>query len=301
MRIFQRTAIPGGSHRRFRCNDTQAAGGRHASVLHNFSGLLCIALLLSACSTPPARSDKTLAPSASTDAVRVERVDREFALDKSIHKIDIINRYGEINIKRHDEAEVGVHAVIQRLPPDFAKVTIESRRENGVLHITTNVPDDKSGRIDIAVFVSKSIALVLTTEDSRISVKQWHAPIQATSKAGEIRASSLQRLDLHTDSGQIRAIAIGRRWSGETRITTDSGRIILLVPTFGDIALDARTGGKLISKFGLSVHDREGLHVAQAHYGSGTSPLIVRSRSGEIVLEQLVLLEEDSDRPVDDD
>jgi hypothetical protein len=90
-------------------------------------------------------------------------------------------------------------------------------------------------------------------------------------------------------------------WPGVARITTASGRIVLLVPTFGDIALDARTGGKLGTNFGLSVHQQGDWNTAHARYGRGTSPLIVRSNTGEIVLEQLVLMEQDAIGSEDDD
>jgi hypothetical protein len=74
------------------------------------------------------------------------------------------------------------------------------------------------------------------------------------------------------------------------------------VPTFGNVALNADTGGNLSTGFGLSVHALpNGGHEAHARYGAGTSSLRAHSTSGEIVLEQLVLLGDDKTLPEDDD
>jgi hypothetical protein len=263
-------------------------------------GVLCTALL-AACSAPAPRGDAAASP---TPEIEIRRIDKVFALDKSIRRVEIVNRYGEINVKDHDRREVGLHAVVQRLPPDFVALDLEETREGGTLRLEPKFPGGsgaRPGRIDMAVYVPKTLGLALATDDGRISVKKWGAPVSATSESGEIRASSYGRLDLRTDSGPIRAIAIGKRWPGEARVTTGSGRIVLLVPTFGDIALDARTAGKLGTNFGLSVHADGGTNTAHARYGRGTSPLIVHSNTGEIVLEQLVLMEQDAVGSEDDD
>jgi hypothetical protein len=177
------------------------------------------------------------------------------------------------------------------------------------LHIDVVVAGASAGatspapaRADLAVYLPSDLALSLTTRDGLISAKRRAGPIEARSDSGQIHASSLGRLDLQTRSGQIRAIAIGKRWQGASEIVTDTGRIVLLVPTFGDIALEAKTGGKLSTGFGLSVHALpNGSNEAHAHYGAGTSPLRAQSTNGEIVLEQLVLLGDDKALPEDDD
>ncbi|HVT33757.1 MAG TPA: hypothetical protein VHE32_13995 [Rhodanobacteraceae bacterium] len=262
-------------------------------------GALACALFTGACtSTPP----------TMRGGARVERVDKEFDIAEGVTRIAIDNPWGEINVRGQDEREVGIHAVIQHLPPRFPRVEFRSRRDGDTFRIDVIVngatPGDepKPARADIAVYVPGDLALALSSRDGRIAAKRRAGPIEATTDSGEIHASSLGRLQLRSRSGQIRAIAIGRRWQGESDIATDSGRIVLLVPTFGDIALDARTRGRLTSGFGLSIHDQtDGEHEAHARYGAGTSPLHVRSTSGEIVLEQLVLLGDDTELPEDDD
>jgi hypothetical protein len=267
--------------------------------------LLCVGvavLVLAACAAPAPTATRATA----TDAVHTERTDQEFDLDASIMRVAIDNPWGEINIRARDEREVGIHAVIQRKGPRYAKPTFRSRREGDTLHIEIGFDgavagSDSAGRIDTAIFLPGELALTLRTRDSRIAAKRRAGEIDASSVSGSILASSYGRLMLHTDSGLIRATAIGAHWSGASDISSVDGRIVLLVPTFGDIALDAQTGGALSSNFGLSVHAASGGHEAHARYGAGTSPLRVRSRSGEVVLEQLVLLGEDSRLPEDDD
>jgi hypothetical protein len=266
------------------------------------AGILAAALLATACSqTPenPARTD-----------VRIERLDKEFDLASAIKRVAIDNPWGEINIRGRDEREVGVHAVVQHLPPKFAKVDFKTHREGDTLHIdvivdgamATTGRESAGARADIAVYVPTDLALKLSTRDARIFATRRAGAIEASTDSGEIHASSLDRLTLRSNSGQIRAVAIGKDWQGLSEIVTESGRIVLLVPTFGNIALNADTGGTLSSGFGLSVHALpNGGHEAHARYGAGTSSLRAHSTSGEIVLEQLVLLGDDKALPEDDD
>lgn len=255
-------------------------------------------LLLAACTVP------TRTPDADNAQVRIERVDKEFDLPREVTRVAIDNPWGEINIRARDEREVGIHAVIQRMPPHYAGAKFRSRREGTTLHIDVALDGaaPPRGRVDIAVYLPNDLALALSTRSGRISAKRRAGPLEATTDSGPVLASSRDRLFLHSVSGEIRATAIGQSWQGDSEIATDSGRIVLMVPTFGDIALDAETGGRLSTDFGLSVDDVVGgRHRAAAHFGQGTSPLRVRSRSGELVLEQLVLMGEDTSDPGDDD
>lgn len=262
------------------------------------------AMLLTGCASAPSSSTTT-----ETDTpVRIERLDKEFDLASGITRIAIDNPWGEINIRTRDEREVGIHAVVQRLPPRFAPAQFRSHRDGATLHIDVTLDGATpgalplQGRIDIAVYLPGDLVLALRTRDGRISAKRRAAPVEASSQSGELLISSRDRLQLHSGSGQIRAVAIGARWDGRSDISSDSGRIVLMVPTFGDIALDATTGGRLVNDFGLSVaSEPSGASHAAARYGQGIAPLTVRSRTGEIVLEQLVLMGEDKGDQDDDD
>jgi hypothetical protein len=265
------------------------------------SSVLSAALLAGACTPAPQTSE-------NRSEVRIERTDKEFDIGRDITRIAIDNPWGEINVRGRDEREVAIHAVVQRMPPAFPKVEFNSRRDGDTLHIEVMVDgpaassDHAPARADLAVYVPGDLALALTARDARVAVSRRAGAIEATTDSGEIHAASRGRLELHSRSGQIRAIAIGKNWPGASEIATESGRIVLLVPTFGDIALEARTGANLSTGFGLSVHSLpNGGHEAHARYGAGTSPLRAQSTSGEIVLEQLVLLGDDKALPEDDD
>lgn len=263
--------------------------------------LLVAAIALAACTTP------VRSPDSGTAGVRTERIDKAFDLGGAITRIAIENPWGEINTRGRDEREVGVHAVVQSKGPRHAQPHFRSHRDGNTLTIEIGFDGavagrDDAGRIDVAVYLPDDLDLKVSTRDSRIAAKRRTGSIEAVSESGSIIASSRRRLDLSTDSGQIRAAAIGARWDGSSTIRSKSGRIILLVPTFGDIDLQAHTGGRLGSNFGLSVHTlADGSHEAHARYGAGRSPLRAVSESGEIVLEQLVLMGEDDELPEDDD
>ena len=273
-------------------------------VKRRVATLASAALMLAGCAaTPPSGT-----PTAASDPVRIERSDKTSNIPRDVVRIAIDNPWGEINIRSRDEREVGIHAVIQELPPRFASAQFRSHREGTTLRIDVSmdgaVPgaQPSQGRVDIAVYVPGDLALSLVTRDGRISAKRRRAAVEATSQSGELLISSRDRIDLHSGSGQIRAVAFGTDWVGRSEVSTDSGRIVLMVPTFGNIALDASTGGRLMNDFGLSVTAGPGGGSrAAARYGRGTSSLAARSRTGEIVLEQLVLMGEDKGDQDDDD
>jgi hypothetical protein len=260
--------------------------------------VLSALVTLAACTTP------TRVRAKDDAQVRIERIDKEFDLDRDVTRVAIDNPWGEINIRARDEREVGIHAVVQRMPPHYAGAKFRTRRDGATLRIEVDLDGaaPTQGRVDIAVFLPGELALALSTRSGRISAKRRGGALEATTESGQILASSRDRLVLRSVSGEIRATAIGARWQGASEIASDSGRIVLMVPTFGDIALDAQTGGRLGTDFGLSVdEDAQQRHRAAAHFGQGTSPLRVRSRTGELVLEQLVLMGEDTQDPGDDD
>lgn len=234
--------------------------------------------------------------------VRIERVDREFDIPAGVTRIAITNLTGEINLRSRDERDVGIHAVVQRMPPDHAPARFRTRRDGDTLAIEVGFDGDAAGRVDIAAYLPGELAVALTTRDGRIGAKRRAGPIEATSESGAIFASTRDRLRLASRSGNIRAVAIGGRWQGDSTIETDSGQVVLMVPTFGDVVLDAASGGKVSTDFGLSVRTgADGRHTAHARFGLANSNLWVRSRTGELVLEQLVLLGDDTAIPEDDD
>lgn len=250
----------------------------------------------------------TPAPDHAQADVRIERIDKEFDIARDVTRVAIDNPWGEINVRSRDEREGGIHAVLQRMPPRYPALRLRTHRDGATLRIEVALdgatPDatPMQGRVDIAVYLPGELALALSTHSGRIAAKRRAGPIEATTTTGTILASGRDRLSLHSVSGEIRATAIGARWQGDSEMTSDSGRIILMVPTFGDIALDTETGGRLGSDFGLSVQRTpQGRNRAAARYGQGTSALTVRSRTGELVLEQLVLLGDDTRDPGDDD
>jgi len=261
----------------------------------------CALPLLSAACAAPTRGSP-----ATPGDVRVERVDKAFDLERGVARVAIDNPWGEINVRNRDEREVGIHAVIQRMPPQFARAVLRPHREGDTLRVevafdgTAKAP--RPGRIDLAVYLPADLALVLRTRGDRISAKKRTGAIEATTDSGAIFVSTRSRLSLRTQSGRVRANALGASWPGDSLIQSDSGRLIVGVPTFGDIVVDAETGGRLGTNFGLSVHaGADGRSSARARYGQGTSPLRVRSRTGEVALEQLIRMGDDSLGPDDDD
>src|SRR5262245_15451589 len=138
----------------------------HSIDMLRRAGVLFAVLLATGC------AEKSQDTSGRTD-VRVERTDKEFDLDAGIARVAIDNPWGEINVKSRDEREIGIHAVIQHLPPKLADVDFKTRREGDTLYMdvvvegATATSDRASAgaRADIAVYLPTDLALKLSTRD----------------------------------------------------------------------------------------------------------------------------------------
>jgi hypothetical protein len=233
----------------------------------------------------------------SEASATVVREDLKFPIEKGVSTIEVVNSLGEISVRNREQVEVAVHGVIQELPPDFARARIISRQEGDVLRISAELPQGaKGGRYDMAVYVPSGLPLILKGGEHRIDVRKREAPLTASTTSGAINASTNSWMDVSSESGSIKAIARGENWIGRSQVRSTSGRILMLVPLSGNVSLNVETGGRLTNNFGLSVHPREGGGSrASARYGSGTSELRISSDSGEVILEQAVLLEQDGE------
>lgn len=243
-----------------------------------------------------ARTGATLKAEAAPDKqVGIFREDVTFPIDKGVDEIVIENPYGEINVRDRKVNGVGIHGVIQSLPPDFARARVVSSRRENVLRLVVELPEGAtSGRYDMAAFVPAGMRLALKGLRDRVDARHRSASLAISTTAGNIHASSRSHMELSTVSGVIRASALEENWAGRSQINSDSGQIIVLTPLTGDLALSAETGGRLSTDFGLSIHPRSGGgSMAAARYGAGTSELHVESKTGEVILDQAVLLEED--------
>lgn len=268
--------------------------------MRGMSMALILLTVLCGCAAPKVRE---ISSDSNVRQPAMERQDVEFKLDKGVSRVLVDNPYGDIHVRGHEKNEVAVHGVIQRLAPDFAAINVISSRQGRDLQLTVTMPKGKHGsRYDLALYVPDEMPLVLRSTSHRVVARKRRAPLTITTISGNIEATSQSRLDISTDSGMIRASQLAERWPGTSQLQSKSGRIVALLPLSGDVSIAASTGGKLSTDFGLSVHARDGGGFeAAARYGSGTSEVSIASDSGEVIIDQSVILEEDGGSADDDD
>jgi hypothetical protein len=261
------------------------------------ASLMCV---LHGCASHGARTGPVESARTESDTTRE---DLSVPIEKGVNTVEIDNPYGEINVRDHDQGEVGVHGVAQRELPGAGHARLVSSREGSSLRLRVQLPKGQvGGRYDMAAYVPKGVGLVLRGGEDRVDARNRFGPLKISTKSGNIFASSRSWLDLETVSGTIRATPLEGTWDGPTRIRSESGQIIVLAPLFGNVSLTAITGGRLSTDFGLSVHVRpDGRNEAVARYGTGSSQLHVSSISGEVILEQAVHLEEDESSSIESD
>jgi hypothetical protein len=265
------------------------------------AAIICISIVMIAGCTGPA--SQTRSGASAPQKPEIVREDVSFPIGKGVSTVEIDNRYGEINVRDHDGDEVGVHGVAQGQVSDVLRARVVSSLDGATLRLRVQRPKGAAGgRYDMAVYVPGGMDLLLHGGEDRVDARNRTGSLTITTTSGTILASSRSWLDLGTGSGTIRATPLQGSWEGPSRIHSDSGQIIVLAPLSGNVSLSAETGGRLSTDFGLSVHPRAGGgYEASARYGTGTSKLSISSVSGEVILDQAVILEEDERSAVETD
>ena len=202
------------------------------------------ALLLGACTSTQPVADEHLA----ADELKIESIRERHDFAAGIEKLVVINEYGEINVRSMKSMAVGVQASAQIYGADGPRPRIEFRQEGPIATLTVIYDDTRAryrgrpGRLDLAVFVPTLKFLDLQARDDRIQAKRYAGNLTARTKAGQIQAGSYGRLDLRSDSGEIRAMLLAPAAAQDSHVVS-SALVEVLFPARPELALDVRSAG----------------------------------------------------------
>lgn len=260
-----------------------------------------LALLLAGC----ASALREAAPAETQPAdFAIETLRRTMAVEPAVAVLRIDNPHGELRVRIGQPGEVGIVATVQRFGAAGPLPAFETSRKRDRLAIDVRYPfapppvdpatgraDHTRGRADLAVFVPPDVALELSTTDGRIQVRRARRDVDARSDSGIIDASTAGALRVATRSGRVVARQESGVWSGDSRVETEDGPILLAVPVAGDVALAVETGAAISHDPGIAVDVRtgaDGRQRASGRWGSGRHALTVRSARGSVHLVPVI-------------
>ncbi len=241
---------------------------RCSSKLLTVSRLTAITGLcaLSACNSTQKTS---LAPTSGAAQVpyQIERWQRDIAFTAAIKSIKIENLHGNLTLKQTDADSIGIQGVEQKLGDVPEAAQFEVRTVNGQLQLSIRYASDAidgadarvdghlKGRVDLAVFVPKGVALELRTSFADLVARKLHNPIQARSNSGRISVSTSLASDLTSETGNISYLPSDCAAAMGTKIQTNGTRALVDVPVYCALRLDAHAKTLIVGQESTALND----------------------------------------------
>jgi hypothetical protein len=257
-----------------------------------------VLLLLAGCAGKPPAPES---PGNAQTAPKLEIITREerIQVDQGSTRLVLRNPHGDVRLRITDQAQVGVHATIQRIGEIPLDPTLDIRQHGGVFELNVRYPqeaalrtkgDHSYGRVDLGIWVPASLALDLETTDGLLQVKRARSAVYARTTSGALQVTAGAEIDLASDSGDIAFSQYSGDWSTPARVRSDRGHIYASVPAFADVELTVQAGGRIESAPPLPqpvATDAGGMRL-DANFGKALRKLQIDSASGDIYLYPVV-------------
>ena len=230
-----------------------------SSRLLYFSKFVAIIGLLFSISACIRNQKSSVAP--TTDAAQVpyqiERWQRDIEFTDTIKSIKIENLHGNLTLKQTEAASIGIQGVEQRLGRTPEAAQFEVRTVDGQLQLAIRYASDAisgavdghlKGRVDLAVFVPKNVALELRTSFADLVARKLHNPIQARSDSGRISVSTSLASDLISETGNVIYLPSDCAAAMGAKIQTNGARALVDVPIYCVLRLDVRAKSLIVGQ-----------------------------------------------------
>jgi DUF4097 and DUF4098 domain-containing protein YvlB len=124
--------------------------------------------------------------------------------------------------------------------------------------------------------------LNLKTTYGDINVKRIENDADLSTTTGEVNLSSFGRSNITTASGDVYAYLIKPNWKKESKITSDSGNLIITFPDISSLNLTASSYNKINNNMNIKSIIKNQKHTIK--YKSKNSPLNITNKTGLIKL-----------------
>lgn len=257
---------------------------------------LAILFLLSACAPAPRRSDPP-AVAATPPPYQIERIKRDLQLPPTVKRVHINNPHGSVGIKAIDNRTLGAYEVVQLIGATPEKPDIQMRLDGDTAVVEVSYASDRrhgadtlvngfrKGRVDLGMFLPEGPELQVTTTFGDIQVRRINNEVVARTRDGKLMVAGGGSVDAATESGDLRVFPTNAKWRKPMKLKTVSGNILMEVPMYGQIQLDAETAGAFGGQVELQLRDAgtDRKH-GQLTRGDGSQHIRIDSDSGDIYL-----------------
>jgi Putative adhesin len=265
------------------------------------SSLICAAALslaavvLGGCAATTPRTETAAA--GEPPPYTVERIKHDLPLPETVKHVRIHNPHGSVGLKQIDSRTLGAYEVVQLIGATPEKPLVEMKIEGDTALVTVSYASDKrlgtdklvdgyrKGRVDLGMFLPTGPDLHVTTTYGDISIRRVSNEVTAHARDGKVMVAGFGSIDASTESGDLRVFPLSAKWLKPMKLKTRSGNILMEVPLYGEIALDAETGGSFGGQVELAMSQAGGERQhGRLSRGGGGQHIDIRSESGDVYL-----------------
>lgn len=237
----------------------------------------------------------------SIDDVVIEQYKWQGAIPSS-GQVKVINPFGSISVKNINQPIVAVTGAMQLIGHSPTKAKIITKQEHGVQIIEVTYPEGNSdvlgqrtGRVDLGIFVPQGVALTLITNFGDIKSRKLKSNVIAKTYSGKIKIGSSATIQAQTHTGDIK-LTIQKDNSKNARfvensktrfntVTSTAGNIQVYLQDNVNISLAANSqrgikSNLLANKYTQITTKTKGLFTAVL--GQGTRHYEINSQTGMI-------------------
>ncbi len=211
-------------------------------------------------------------------------------------RVEVDNPWGDVQVRFGGYVgAVEYHAVVQPLSAGAARLVIAAAPVAGGLSISVRVnggllPAGAKDRVDVTVFIPKGAPLFVRTVRGAIEIRGVKGNVRAETETGEIRIRGVDGL-LNTRNGQGATVVMLERAAKGTKQSFESstGDITVSFDAGAEPLVTASTSGEISTDVSIEIAHhphQEPSKTAAAKVGAGDSALSIRSKRGNIHLQQ---------------
>jgi hypothetical protein len=165
---------------------------------------------------------------AVNEEITLERLHYEKDVSE-IKKIRIVNKFGNIRIRKSDQDNFIFHGVSQF--SNAYKAQLITKQSDNQLLITVEYPklpdNDSLERVDVALIVPNYIDLDIEIEKGDLSSKKIKNSLKARSKLSNFTIKSSNAVDLYSHNGDVSLTLVKHKTPKSIRLQTQKGNIKL--------------------------------------------------------------------------
>jgi hypothetical protein len=217
-------------------------------------------------------------------------------------RIELKNINGFVKISSWDRNEVKVDALKYAGTRErLAEAEIQVQADPGSIYIKTKYKDhDLTFNSDDPIHNPASVDYTLTVPagarldgiklvNGDLNIQNISGDVDAACVNGHLRASGLRgRADLSTVNGTLDVAYAAMNGTGEAKLKSVNGRVVVTLPSDSDAELRAKTVSGLISNdFGLPVDDGRYVgHSLAGRLGSGAAHIELKNVNGSVSIQR---------------